>query len=1168
MRAGIIAVAFFIPCVAGASALFSQMSDLSGVAEGEASHFQITDSDYLNISLESTEIIKLKLESVPKVITMRIKSVSAEATSTQITITGLMPDTLYYRYEDNLHNLTEGLSDGSGAYSYVQDLSKPHLVFIQPRKSTKFIQNDATGGDCASMGIWDSATLTCTLMADIAETIQIDSDGVTLDGGGHTTDGASGAVNGVFLDTKTGVTIKNLVIKDFSYGVFFNASSNSVISSSTVSGAREAISLESSLSNTIKNNDLRNNRYAISLSNSNDNSVRNNNISIDISSSRRHQAVVLFGSSDNLLEGNSITMNNDMDPGIHQGVLLFDSFRNTIRNNNLSKIYQALLLFDSNGNKVYNNNFSSNGTPAMVFGDMANMFSSEPGGGNYWDNFDESAEGCEDADADTVCDAAYSFTGGQDTAAWVINDGWNIPLGPKVSNVLFLPGIEGSRLYEGNGCGKATEEKLWEPFESVWKAVRGVGDKKVGDLSLDSTGASMCADIYAKEGDVIEAVNGNKIYASLVSEMNGLKSDGTINDWKPVAYDWRLSLDDLLSKGTQRGEKIFYEEATSTPYIEQTLRALAASSKTKKVIIIAHSNGGLVTKALLNKLGGETAKSLVDKIILVGVPQSGAPADIGATLVGHDAGIYGKYGVWVVSNAAARTLVQNSPMAYHLLPSEDYLKSTAGDAAHPVIRFSGKAYAKEAAAYGSTIANKSTLDDFLLAKEGDRKKPKPSDLNSAEILNPALIDYANSTHAVLDAWMPPPGVEVNQIAGWGVDTIQGIDFYTASTTITTFFNSKRRYKPIFIEDGDGTVPVPSALMVASSTEVKRYWVNLDKFNREQLSSRRHKDIFEIPSLKEFIKNIITNSTSTLPVYISSSQPPSAVENKKLIFFLHSSPASQASTTSEREDSPVRVTLQVKRPSGEITGIAEDDSITEDVLGSTYGEFGEVRYIIVPESGPYELMLRGQANSGWASGGQGGTFALSIQESSGDIVTTTTTIADIPLTASTTASLTISGSIDTTSALTVDENGNGENIITITPKVGETVNYELPQQPSPEPPVPEIPPARAAGGPGYSPYIPPAVSTPLVLGVSTTTHLSAAATTTVFITSTPRHSVATRRTPKRPTASTPSATTVHTFPNLSQTASVYGVSQQSALKKMGKTVYNSLHSLLRTLKSLF
>ncbi|MCP5810435.1 hypothetical protein NL321_30250, partial [Klebsiella pneumoniae] len=56
--------------------------------------------------------------------------------------------------------------------------------------------------------------------------------------------------------------------------------------------------------------------------------------------------------------------------------------------------------------------------------------------------------------------------------------------------------------------------------------------------------------------------------------------------------------------------------------------------------IVAHSNGGLVAKALLNQLGGETAKSLVGRVIMIGVPQSGAPADLGAMLVGYEAGIY------------------------------------------------------------------------------------------------------------------------------------------------------------------------------------------------------------------------------------------------------------------------------------------------------------------------------------------------------------------------------------------------------------------------------------------------------------------------------------------------------------------------------------------------
>ena len=103
------------------------------------------------------------------------------------------------------------------------------------------------------------------------------------------------------------------------------------------------------------------------------------------------------------------------------------------------------------------------------------------------------------------------------------------------------------------------------------------------------------------------------------------------------------SLDDLLTKGIELNSRIYYATttATSTPYIEQTLRGLAATSKTGKVSIVAHSNGGLVTKALLNKLGSEAA-SLVDKIHS-GRATSGAPEALGVALVGHNAGIY-KFG--------------------------------------------------------------------------------------------------------------------------------------------------------------------------------------------------------------------------------------------------------------------------------------------------------------------------------------------------------------------------------------------------------------------------------------------------------------------------------------------------------------------------------------------
>ncbi len=1198
----------------------SYVDETPGMTAGEGSHFQITDSDYLNISLDSTETIRLELESVPKVITMRVEPVSASATSTQLTLTGLAPDTAYFKYEDTYHNLAPLVSDGSGALSYTQDLSQPHLVFIQPKRSTKFIVNDATGGDCAAIGTWDPGTLTCTLTTDLSESMEIDSDGITIDGGGHITNGSQTG-NGIYLGDRSGITVRNMRIENFSFGVYLNGGSD----------------------NHIEKNDFIDDEYqAVVLYDSNANTVADNTVSLTVPSTNRHQGFALHSSHNNSFQGNAISLNTRASiSGRHQGIVLFDSNGNSFTSDTVSDTYQGILLYTSNentfdsesvsdsfqgillyesrdntvkgstiqrsekeglavfpptsGNQIYHNNFINNGARTFDYGDTADTFNlPEPEGGNYWDTFDESAEGCDDANADGFCDAAYVFSldspAGQDALAWTRQDGWEGTTESRPSNVLFLPGIEGSRLYEGIGCGKDAEERLWEPVDDSYvRMFFGAGDAKVRRLSLTHAGASACADIYTKESDVIDSVRGSDIYKSFIDEMNGLKQDGTIADWRSASYDWRLSLDDLLANGVERDGKIFYEEATSTPYIEQTLRELAASSRSGKVTIVAHSNGGLVTKALLSKLGDDDAASLVDKIILVGAPQSGAPEGLGALLYGYNQGIQYTPAlgslkgitISIVHPEVTRALAQNSPMAYHLLPSEEYLENTAGDAAHPVIRFSGSGYAKEASAYGATIANRAALDDFLLAKDGGRKKPKASDLNSAEVLNPALISYANSTHAGLDFWAPPAGIEVDQIAGWGADTVAGIDFYTEPSRISWLFGPKRSYRPTFIEDGDGTVPVPSALMMASNTNVKRYWLNLFAYNNETIQSRKHKDLFEIPSLEDFIKNIIRNSTSALPDYISSDQPPPATASKKLIFFLHTSPVAEASTTPEFEDPPPKVTLRVKHPPDDkVTGVAEDDTVTEDIPGSTYGEFGGVKYVIVPGLAPgyggYELQLYGQSAGRGADGQrESGVLALDIQEVSDGVVTASATIADVPVTASTTATLTISDSIDTASPLVVDENGDGADIITVTPVAGETVNYEPPlavePAPAPEPETASVPAGRAAGGPGYSPYLPlTAIATPVVVATTTPAIASSTpvATTNNSSATVPPHVATAPHILKHSPAQTSPVLTANMLPNLSQTASVYGASQQSVVRELGRAVYNGLYALWTAFRRLF
>lgn len=366
-----------------------------GTTEGAGTHFSVTDSQYLNVVLDSSEEVKLRMESVPEMITVQIEpSASSTATSTQVALFGLATSTTYYKYEDDYHHLAVFTTDVSGSYSYTQDISTPHLIFIQPRHSTKFIKNDATGGDCTLIGVWDSATKTCTLTTDLNETIEIDSYGVTLDGNNHTLTGSNTGngvyVNGVF--SGGGVTVKNFNIKNFVQGIYVYIASNSTLTNNTVSNTYLGINLNHSSYSTLSGNNITlNNRY--------------------------YGIRALF-SEYNTFTGNVIA---NSGYGIELasyavGNILTD---NTISNNGYG--------FGPSwpGNQIYNNNFINNLVQVNIFSAPGNTWNLPlPIGGNYWSNFDTPSEGCSDANNDNICDAPYVFARGQDDLPWTKQDGW------------------------------------------------------------------------------------------------------------------------------------------------------------------------------------------------------------------------------------------------------------------------------------------------------------------------------------------------------------------------------------------------------------------------------------------------------------------------------------------------------------------------------------------------------------------------------------------------------------------------------------------------------------------------------------------------------------------------------------------------------------------------
>nr|QNO49337.1 hypothetical protein HONBAIEO_00031 [Methanosarcinales archaeon ANME-2c ERB4]QNO49410.1 hypothetical protein JHKIABMC_00016 [Methanosarcinales archaeon ANME-2c ERB4] len=406
-----------------------------GRLEANGTLFEMNNNEYLNITLSSSEPINLILESISEMITMNVDSING-ASSTIITMSGFLPDTTYHKYEDNYHDHEIFITDVNGNYTYEQDLSIEHLVFIQSKAGTKFINDNDTGGDCSSIGIWDPSEKTCTLTTDLTETIQIDSDGIILDGNGHLVTGSKTG-RGVYFTDRKYVTIKNLNVTQFSVGIeiynssfsnikennVFNntydfriiysndneiinsatsvgdawgiqlcASNNNIISGNNIIGAKRGIWLHYSNNNILSNNTVPNNWYGsdcIRLASSNNNTVIDNSIT-PILNNLSMKGIRLMYSNNNVVSGNKVSNNL-------VGILVESSDNNTIYNNCLNNTNNAI----TTGNNTWNTT-KTVGTNIMGGHYIGGNFWAQPDGNGY-------SQKCIDSEPDGICDLPYKL---------------------------------------------------------------------------------------------------------------------------------------------------------------------------------------------------------------------------------------------------------------------------------------------------------------------------------------------------------------------------------------------------------------------------------------------------------------------------------------------------------------------------------------------------------------------------------------------------------------------------------------------------------------------------------------------------------------------------------------------------------------------------------------
>jgi len=375
----------------------------------------------------------------------------------------------------------------------------------EPHQPPYVISDDVTGGDCEYFAEWDYTAKTCTLTNDLffngTSGIIIDDSGITLDGNGYSLAGTFSYSNpdklkqGVLIEGKTGVTVKNLAVESFNIGVHLvyslgnmiqensftnnghtirldNSHSNDILSNMLVSKDAIGFMLDKSNNNEIKGNIQSGASYGLQASNSNSGIISGNTfksnhnsgiyligvsgytIENNLIESSKTQGIQIDGGGSHQIFGNTIKSNgysgirltssantissNIISSNIAEGILVLSgsniqSKNNEIKENEIS--YNGLgISMHGESNLVYNNNFIDNSIQAKVTGSSSGtVFNLDsPIGGNYWNNFDTHEEECYNLfPIDQFCDDPYVFSGGQDNLPWT-NAEYEIPIIPPI----------------------------------------------------------------------------------------------------------------------------------------------------------------------------------------------------------------------------------------------------------------------------------------------------------------------------------------------------------------------------------------------------------------------------------------------------------------------------------------------------------------------------------------------------------------------------------------------------------------------------------------------------------------------------------------------------------------------------------------------------------------
>lgn len=410
------------------------------------------------------------------------------------------------------------------------------------------------------------------------------------------------------------------------------------------------------------------------------------------------------------------------------------------------------------------------------------------------------------------------------------------------SSVFFIPGIQGSRLYKK----QLFENQLWEPNRKL----------DVEKLFLSRSGSSSDPSIYTR--DVIRKLNvpsalfNISIYDSFIDMLEQLKTKQTIKGFLAWAYDWRMAPATIVD------QKMI-----------DSIIMLARTSHNGKVVIVAHSYGGLVAKELMYQLNTRHLSHLIQQVVLVAVPETGAPQAIFSLIHGYVESI----GLNLFIQPA--TLLQfgiNMPALYHLLPTQYFASNIA-----TTFKLEGSAL-DSSFNINASIQNLLSIPDTLIGwirgnisqsldnivvpnitgKKSSIPKTLPAMFGSmliASTSNKGVLasagSYASQSHQ-RDTGLVSK-FKIWSIVGFGIQTMNGFEYKLAPCVIAPCKNfGLFTGLPIYTNKGDGTVVFDSPKNRIGSLLP----IDLAKANKQDKTNIKHADILESKHIQAVIRQLL------------------------------------------------------------------------------------------------------------------------------------------------------------------------------------------------------------------------------------------------------------------------------------------------------------------------